>query len=201
MSTPGPRVEIRPAEPEDADDVLGVIRAAFGAEAAAHGDRVADLWADVRAGEHLLAERVALVEGRVVGHVGVSRCWVDARRELASACMLSPLSTAPQHQRSGIGTALVAAAVEAARGLGLPLLFLEGSPAFYGSRGFEPASTHGFEAPSRRVPAPAFQVVVLSDRPDWLTGRVVYPEVWWRHDSTGLRDPDLAAVEIALGLT
>jgi putative acetyltransferase len=200
VSTPGPRVEIRPAEPEDADDVLRVIRAAFGAGAPAHGDQVAGLWADVRSGEHLLAERVAVLDDRVVGHVGVSHCWVDARRELAPACMLSPLSTAPEHQGSGIGTTLVAAAVEAARGLGRPALFLEGSPTFYGSRGFEPASAHGFEAPSRRVPAPAFQVVLLAEQPDWLTGRVVYPEVWWRHDSTGLRDPDLAEVERALGL-
>ena len=194
-------LEIRPAEPSDADAVLEVIRAAFGAGAQAHGDQVADLWAEVRAGDHLLAERVAVVDGALVGHVGVSHCWVDARRELASACMLSPLSTAPAHQGNGIGTALVAAAIDAARGLGRPALFLEGSPSYYGSRGFEPASAHGFEPPTLRVPAPAFQVVMLKDQPDWLTGRVVYPEVWWRHDSTGLRDPDLAEVEAALGIS
>ena len=194
-------MEIRPAEPEDADDVLRVIRAAFGTGEPAHGARVADLWADLRSGEHLRAERVALVEGRVVGHVGVSHCWIDARRELASARLLSPLSTVPEQQGRGIGTALVAAAIEAVRESGCPALFLEGSPAFYGGRGFEPASAYGFEAPSRRVPAPAFQVVVLGEQPDWLTGRVVYPDVWWRHDSTGLRDPDLAEVERALGLT
>jgi putative acetyltransferase len=45
------------------------------------------------------------------------------------------------------------------------------------------------------VPDPAFQVVLLGEQPDWLSGRVIYPEVWWRHDSTGLRDPDLAAIE------
>ena len=30
---------------------------------------------------------------------------------------------------------------------------------------------------------------------DWMTGRLVYPDVWWRHDSAGLRDPDLARLE------
>jgi len=155
----------------------------------------------VRAGDHLLAERVAVVDGEVVGHVGVSHCWIDARRELVEACVLSPLSTSPAHQGAGIGTALVAAAVDAARHLGRPALFLEGSPAYYGRRGFEPASAYGFEAPSVRVPPPAFQVVPLVDLPEWMTGRVVYPEVWWRHDSTGLRDPDLAEVEAALGLS
>jgi putative acetyltransferase len=155
----------------------------------------------LQAGEHLLAERVAVVDGEVAGHVGVSHCWVDARRELVDACLLSPLSTAPDFERRGIGTALVAAAVEAARGLDRPPIFLEGSPAFYFARGFAPAADHGFEPPSRRVPAPAFQMVLLRERPDWLSGRIVYPEVWWRHDSTGLRDPDLAAIESAYGIT
>ena len=181
--------------------MLRVIRAAFGAGGSAHGDQVADLWADVRAGDHLLAERVAVVDGEVVGHVGVSHCWIDARRELVDACMLSPLSTSPQHQGAGIGTALVAAAIDAARGLDRPALFLEGSPAFYGRRGFEAAAARGFEAPTRRVPAPAFQVVVLAEQPEWLAGRVVYPEVWWHHDSTGLRDPDLAEVEGMFGIS
>ncbi len=194
-----PDIEIRSASSADEAGIDAVIRAAFGTAGPAHGDQVGDLWAEVRAGEHLLAERVAVVDGEVVGHVGISHCWIDARRELVGACMLSPLSTAPAHQGRGIGTALVAAAIEAARGLGRPALFLEGSPSFYSTRGFEPAATYGIEAPSRRVPPPAFQVVPLALE-EWMTGRVVYPEVWWRHDSTGLRDPDLAEVEAALGL-
>ena len=28
-----------------------------------------------------------------------------------------------------------------------------------------------------------------------MTGRLVYPDVWWRHDAAGLRDPRLAEIE------
>jgi putative acetyltransferase len=28
-----------------------------------------------------------------------------------------------------------------------------------------------------------------------MTGRVVYPDVWWRRDAAGLRDPLLAELE------
>ena len=33
----------------------------------------------------------------------------------------------------------------------------------------------------------------------WMTGAVVYRDVWWEHDAAGLRDPYLARVEQLLG--
>ncbi|HXH80827.1 GNAT family N-acetyltransferase [Nocardioides sp.] len=187
--------EVRPATPDDHVGIDRVIRDAFGAEDPSEGGKVATLWPDVHASGHVLAESVVVRDGRVVGHVGVSRCWIDARRSLVDAAVLSPLSTAPDYQGQGIGTALVAAAVAAAGTLGGPALFLEGSPAFYGSRGFVRSSKHGLEAPSPRAPDAAFQVVLFDAFEEWMRGRVVYPEVWWRHDAVGLRDPDLAFLE------
>jgi putative acetyltransferase len=149
----------------------------------------------VRSLGHVLAELVAVDAGEVVGHVGVSHCWLDARRELVDVALLSPLSTRPDRQREGVGTTLVTAAIEAARDLGRPALFLEGSPMFYGSRGFTRASTYGVEPASRRTPEAPFQAVVLDGFADWMGGRLVYPDVWWRHDAAGLRDPDLAFLE------
>ncbi len=186
---------IRPATGADDGPIEAVVRAAFGATDPEEGDTVADLWADVRGGGLVLAELVCVADDEVVGHVGVSHCWLDARRELVDVAVLSPLSTLPDHQGAGIGTALVAAAVEAARASGRPALFLEGSPAFYGSRGFERASSYGLEPASRRTPEAAFQVARFDGWADWMTGRLVYPDVWWRHDAAGLRDPDLAFLE------
>lgn len=131
----------------DESGIDAVIRAAFGAEEAGEGAKIADLWIDVRRAGHVLAEIVAAVDDELVGHVGVSHCWLDARQELVDVAMLSPLSTSPAHQSSGIGTALVVAAVEATRAIERPALFLEGSPAFYGARGFGRASTLGLEQP------------------------------------------------------
>ena len=184
-----------PASVADLDAIDAIIRAAFGAEDPAQGDKVADLWAEVRADGHVLTEIVAVIDDELVGHVGVSHCWLDARQELVDVAMLSPLSTLPSKQSCGIGTSLVTAAIEATRELGRPALFLEGSPAYYGRRGFTRASAVGFEAPSRRTPEAAFQVATFDSWADWMTGRVIYPDVWWRHDSAGLRDPDLAFLE------
>ena len=81
----------------------------------------------------------------------------------------------------------------------MPLVFLEGDPAYYGRLGFVPAGGLGFRRPSLRIPDRAFQVVRLEPLEEWMTGRLVYPDVWWRHDAAGLRDPVLAELEELLG--
>ena len=186
-------MEIRTPRPDEAEAVGEVIAGAF-----ADGGHVAALWAAVVARELDRASLVAVDGDAVVGHVGVSHAWLDARRELVDVLILSPLSVRPERQGEGIGTALVAAAIEAARKLAAPALFLEGSPAFYGRRGFGRARESGFEAPSRRTPEPAFQVVLLPGYADWMVGRVVYRDVWWEYDAAGLRDPELTEIERAL---
>ncbi len=101
---------------------------------------------------------------------------------------LSPLGVHPEHQRSGVGTALIARALAAADEQRAPLVFVEGSPAYYGRRGFAHASVAGFRRPSLRIPDPAFQVAKLSAYEPWMTGSFVYSEPFWALDCVGLRD-------------
>lgn len=180
---------VRAATPADQDQVLAVVAAAFGPE---KGPRVAELVVALAAAGHVRAGLVAELDGEVVGHVQLNRSWLDSRQELVEVLVLSPLSVAPAHQCLGVGTRLVAAAVAEAERLGAPAVFLEGSPAFYGARGWSPAVPLGFVAPSTRIPGPAFQVVVLPGHRSWMTGALVYCEAFWTHDCVGLRDPQLA---------
>jgi len=187
--------EIRPEQPADRAAVRRVIAAAFGDGGRdQHGEDVADIWSGL--GEHRRTGLVAEESGAVVGHVGLSGAWVDARQDLVDVWMLSPLSVVPDRQRSGIGTALLAAAVETARESGTPALFLEGSPFYYGARGFARADRFGFlPAALERTPRAAFQVVVFEAHEPWMTGQLIYPEIWWRHGAAGLRDPGLGELE------
>jgi putative acetyltransferase len=180
--------EVRPEQPADREDVLRVITAAF----EDHGEGVAAIWDGL--GRHKRAGLVVEQGGHVLGHVGLSQGWVDARRELVEVWVLSPLSVQPDRQGEGVGTALVAAAVETARGSGVPVLFLEGSPFYYGERGFERADRHGFRpAALERTPPAGFQGVRFEAHEEWMTGQLIYPAVWWEHDAAGLRDPDRLA--------
>jgi putative acetyltransferase len=182
---------IRPEAPADRDAVRRVVREAF----VDHPDQVVAMVDQLNESGSTRASLLAEVAGEVVGHVQLSRSWVDARERLVEVLVLSPLGVLPSRQRSGIGTALLAAAVDAARESGAAAVFLEGSPAYYSARGFTKASTLGFERPSVRIPDPAFQVVVLDSHEEWMTGRFVYCEAFWAVDCVGLRDPFLAELE------
>ena len=186
-------VEIRIPASGETDAVSQVITGAF-----SDGGRVAAIWTDIVSRGLDRGSLIAVDDDRVVGHVGLSHAWLDARRQLVDVLVLSPLSVRADRQGEGIGTALIAAAIQTAESLGAPALFLEGSPRYYGKRGFERASKNGFAAPSRRIPEPAFQVALLSTYSAWMTGSLVYRDVWWEHDSAGLRDPELLERERAL---
>ena len=188
-------VQIREAGDVDTPAVEAVVESAFGD----HGAAVNDVMARLRSVEDMAVELVAESDGEVVGCVALSRAWLDARERLVDVLVLSPLAVSPARQRQGIGGRLLAEVPRVAEELGAPLVFLEGAPDYYGRHGWSAASPHGLERPSRRIPEPACQVILLPGHEPWMTGRLVYPDVWWRLDLVGLRDPDLAAIEKGLG--
>jgi putative acetyltransferase len=185
-------MEVREAGAGDHAAIDAVVRDAFGDH-----EPVADLVVELRRRGSVVVELVAVDGPDVVGHVALERGWVDAEEALADVLVLSPLSVVRSRQGGGLGTRLVDAALAVARDRGEAYVFLEGSPDYYVARGFEPASSHGFLRPSERIPGPAFQVAVLTDR--GLRGRLVYPDAFWRHDAVGLRGEVLAQVRARFG--
>jgi putative acetyltransferase len=179
---------VRPEVVADRPLIRNVHTAAFG------DDRVSNLVDVLRAASAPTEPMsyVAIRDTRVIGHIMMSAGRLDAPRRIVNVLVLSPLGVLPQFQRRGIGTALVRHAIEAAEQQGEPLVFLEGSPQFYGPRGFERASSLGFRAPSLRIPDAAFQVVRLSSYELWMTGTFVYSDPFWALDCVGLRDVDRA---------
>jgi putative acetyltransferase len=175
---------VRPQVLADTDAVRAILTDAF-----ADDGHVATL------AEALLdgPSRVALVAeagDEVAGHVQLSRSWLDAPRRLVDVLVLSPLGVAPRHQGTGLGAQLVRAALKAAATMKTPLVFLEGDPGFYGRLGFERADKLGFTSPSVRIPEAAFQVAPMAGWKRWMTGALVYSDVFWTHDAVGLRSTD-----------
>ncbi|MFJ4467680.1 GNAT family N-acetyltransferase [Streptomyces sp. NPDC089424] len=178
---------IRQETADDHRDVHEVHTRAFG-----DSERVPGLVDALRVAKAAMAPMsfVAVVDDRVVGHVLLSATRLDAPRRIVDVLSLSPLGVLPEFQGQGIGTRLIAHALDAADREGVPLVFLEGSPHYYGARGFEAAGAVGFRSPSLRIPEAAFQVARLSAHEPWMTGTFVYSEVFWALDCVGLRDPE-----------
>ena len=175
---------LRAEETRDHDAVRAVHRSAFGGD---HGRTVAALVDGLRLADPHALSLVAEEDGGVAGHVMVSRALLDAPRRLVAVGTLSPLAVVPARQRRGIGTALIRQVLREGDERGLPLVFLEGDPAYYSRHGFRSAVADGFRKPSLRIPDAAFQVVRLSAAESWMTGTFVYPDVFWEHDCVGLR--------------
>jgi len=180
MNSPADAV-IRRQVPEDSASLRDVIGRAFGVHP------------EIVALEEALALRsdstgyVALVDNRLVGHVRLTRGWIDAKARLVEVLVLSPLSVAPEWHSRGIGRTLVAHAVAEAKRAGVPAVFLEGDPAYYARLGWRPAAELGVTPPSARIPETACQAIPLPAWEPWMRGALVYADTFWAFDCVGLR--------------
>jgi putative acetyltransferase len=127
---------IRPERPTDAPAVRAVNQAAF--ETNAEADLVDRL--RVQAGP--LISLVADDGRSIVGHILFSPAVLVDHPDV-KIMGLAPMAVLPARQRSGIGSMLVRAGLDACRQLGCDAVIVLGHPAYYPRFGFEPASRFG----------------------------------------------------------
>lgn len=150
-----PETETMTIRTESAQDYAAIRqlhRAAFG------GDEEARLVDALRDGGGLTVSLVAEEQGQIVGHIALSP--MQQRNGPATALGLGPMAVVPGRQKQGIGSALVNAALEAARGEGTHAIFVLGHPDYYPRFGFIPAHEKGIQS-TYDVPAEAFMVLEL----------------------------------------
>jgi putative acetyltransferase len=146
---------------DDAAAVAEVQRAAFG-----RPDEAAMIDA-VRASRVPVLSLVALTRSddrgafSVAGHVLLSPVTIEGRGE-PPGLGLAPLAVLPEHQRRGVGTLLVQAALSRARLLGLAYVVVLGHPRYYTRFGFVPASRLGLRY-DQPVPDEAFMAIELRE--------------------------------------
>lgn len=178
-------MEIRFERRDDEPSVRHLHLQAFGG----HGRKVAALNDDLRT-SLASSPGLSLVvtdSDAVVGHAMFTRCLLDAPRRVVDVQVLSPIAVNPGRQGEGLGAALVRRGLDILSDRGVPLVFLEGDPAYYSRLGFRPATESGFRKPSLRIPDQAFQVIKLPAWEPWMTGTFVYSDTFWNHDAVGLR--------------
>ncbi|XBQ16194.1 MAG: N-acetyltransferase [Oceanicaulis sp.] len=112
----------------------------------------------------------------VAGHAAFTRCRLEGRSE--TAALLGPLCVDPDHQRQGLGRALIEAGAERLAREGASELLVLGDPAYYGALGFDAPA--GIAAPYDLKPewAEAWRSMRLGDAPRISGARLIVPEPW-----------------------
>lgn len=163
-------LRIRPERADDVEAIAAVNRAAFGQ--ANEADLVDALRADATAWlPHLslVAER----DGRIIGHLLVSRLRLDGP-DGGIAAGLAPMAVASDVQRTGVGAALIRHAVDEARATGERLIVVLGHAGYYPRFGFAAARPQGV-LPPFDVDDAHWMALDLTGTGDHPRGTVIYP--------------------------
>lgn len=151
-------MRIRPERPSDADSITAVTIAAF----RDHPYSVQTeqfIVRELRAAGALVVSLVAEVDAHVVGHIAFSP--VTMSDGTPGWYGMGPVSVLPEHQRKGIGRALIDAGLARLKALGGRGCALVGDPRYYTRFGFrnEPALVH------EGVPQEFFMVLPFDEHP------------------------------------
>jgi putative acetyltransferase len=147
-------MRIRPETEADRAAVREVNEAAF--ETPAEADLVEALHAKGVSVVSLVAE----VDGNVVGHILFSRVSL-AEHPWLNLVGLAPMAVVPDHQRKGIGSALVRQGLTRCKEFGCCAVVVVGHPEYYPRFGFAPAGRFGLRC-EYDVPADVFMVAELN---------------------------------------
>jgi putative acetyltransferase len=119
----------------------------------------------LRAEGCVVASLVGRVDEVVVGHILFSDLPITTAAGTLRGVALAPLAVLPDHQRQGVGRALVRAGLSRCTALGVDVAVVLGHPAYYARFGFTAALAARLRAPYAGDAFMAFEL-----RPDALRG-------------------------------
>jgi putative acetyltransferase len=145
---------IRPEELKDQTAVHALNTRAF--ESAAEADLVDVLRERAQPVISLVAEH----ERELIGHILFSPVSLTGHADL-KIMGLAPMAVAPEHQRKGVGSALIRAGLERCKRLGFGAVVVLGHPEYYPRFGFVPSTRFGMTS-EYGAPEEAFMAMELN---------------------------------------
>jgi putative acetyltransferase len=158
---------IRDENPADRPHVDFLLDRAFG------GNYESRLVMRLRAAALVAIALVAEEEERIVGHIVLSRLRAQVDGRCLRALALAPMAVRPDRQRRGVGTRLIAAALERARASGAEAIFVLGHPDYYSRFGFSADLAAKIAAPFAGANFMALEL--LPGSLSGVAGAVTYP--------------------------
>ena len=105
---------------------------------------------------------VATINEEIVGHIICSKAEVRCEDKVLPVLNIGPISVLPEHQRKGIGKALIYEMIGRAKQLGHGAILFWGRPEYYPQFGFVAASGYGITDADGHA-SPAFFAMELID--------------------------------------
>jgi putative acetyltransferase len=160
-------MNIREETPSDRPEVDALIRDAFG------GDYERELVSRLRCDGLVAAALVAEAEQQIIGHIVLSWLPTQVDGRSVRAVALAPVAVRVDHQRRGVGSCLVKAAIEAGKRVGAEAVVLLGHASYYPRFGFSADLAAKLASP---FSGPAFMALELVPGAlSGVTGSTVYP--------------------------
>jgi putative acetyltransferase len=131
--------EIRKERKEDLNAIRYVNKQAFETSSEAN---LVDL---LRAANKATISLVAIVEGRIVGHILFSPVNIASAPEGVRGLGLGPMAVLPEFQEQGIGSSLIREGLKECQQAGYDIVVVLGHLDYYPRFGFSRASAYGLE--------------------------------------------------------
>ncbi len=171
------KIEVRQEKPLDYKVVSELIESAFQKE------KLSDHK------EHFLVDRlrkstsfipelsmVALSDGKIIGHILLTRIKVKNNQTEFESLALAPVSVMPEFQEMGIGKKLIEEAHEKAKELGYKSIILLGHENYYPKFGYLRADTFGIDLPFDVPKENCMAIELIEHGLLGVSGTVEYPK-------------------------
>ena len=133
---------------------------------------VRDLLPDTTVVTSLVATR----DSQLAGHGVFTECGVSESN--TRAALLGPLAVAPEHQKQGVGSAIVRDGLRRMTEQGVAFVLVLGDPAYYGRFGFRPEASIEPPYPLPAEWKDAWQSIRLDDGAEACSGVLAVPPPW-----------------------
>lgn len=106
---------------------------------------------------------VALIDGKLVGHIFFSPVIIENHPEIKNGMGLAPMSVLPEYQNQGIGSLLVREGIERLKIKSVPFIIVLGHELYYPKFGFQIASKYQIKCQWEDVPDEVFMILILNE--------------------------------------
>ncbi|MEE9423168.1 MAG: N-acetyltransferase [Gammaproteobacteria bacterium] len=166
-------IKVRAEVPSDFNAIDVVNLSAF------QGEAEAQLVSELRGSEGFIPDLslVAELNGRIVGHIVLSKVKLVADSGEREILALGPMSVVPSQSHRGIGTELMDAALARAKALCYEAVVVAGHPDYYQRFAFKPASGWSVSC-NLAIPVDALTAMELTKGALAAGGEVQYPDLY-----------------------